>query len=62
MIKCNEKYGCLSVLDEGEEYLHTELYKELQEKARLLQEKIKPCGAQVKDQGRNQGYCFGSVN
>ena len=38
MIKCNEKYGCLTVLDNGEEYLHTELYKEMQEKARHLQD------------------------
>lgn len=49
MIKCNEKYGCLTVLDEGEEYFHTELYKDLQEKARLLQDMIKPYKDELKE-------------
>ena len=53
MIEKNKKYGCLTVLDDGEEYLHTELYMSLMEEAKELQEKIKPYKDEVEKIKKN---------
>jgi len=42
MIEINKKYGCLTVLDNGEEYEKTELYSERLEKSKELREVLKP--------------------
>ncbi len=41
LIQCNEKFGCLTVLDEGEEYFQTEKYASVLEEVNDLQEKVK---------------------
>ena len=41
MIRINEKYGCLTVLDLGEEYSQTEAYKNLMTEKLLYEEQLK---------------------
>lgn len=49
MIGRGEKYGCLTVLDNGEGYVDTELYLTLKEKAKILQDKIQPYIDELKE-------------
>ena len=49
MIEINEKYGCLTILDDGEEYKNTESYFEWLEKIRELRKELKPFFDAVKE-------------
>ena len=49
MIEINKKYGCLTVLDDGEEYKRTELYSEWFERIEDLRKVLEPYFEAVKE-------------
>lgn len=49
MIEINKKYGCLTILDNGEEYRKTELYSEWLEKNKQLKKVLEPWFEKLKE-------------
>jgi len=48
-IAIGEKYGCLTVVDSGEEYQQTEFYSELLEKKVLLEKRLRPFFCEIRE-------------